>query len=60
VSHRYCHKRGARGSGAGRPGLSKRQVRFVAGVLRDRLDKGNSFNLKRNGLVAGNGAATAD
>jgi hypothetical protein len=29
-------------------------------VLRDRLDKGNSFNLKRNGLVAGNGAATAD
>ena len=44
----------------GCPGLSKRQLRFVAGVLRERLDKVNSFNLKRNGLVAGNGAATAD
>jgi integrase len=29
-------------------------------ALRDRLDKVNSFNLKRNGLVAGNGAATAE
>ena len=28
-------------------------------ALRERLDKVNSFNLKRNGLIGGNGAAAA-
>jgi integrase/recombinase XerD len=29
-------------------------------ALRERLDKVNSFNLKRNGLIGGNGAAAAE